>query len=88
MVVDNKQKLGRVSSLAPAKADVGADQQIEQKFPLAPMGVLATGLHTRAQPPSTPAEMFCRTCLQSHLQTSPQPLRSRIRNSRTTFGRG
>ena len=42
-----------------------------RKFPLVPSGVLAPGsAHARpsAQPPSTIAEIFRRTCLQSNLQ--------------------
>ena len=44
------------------------------KFPLAPMGVLAHHLRTLDRslvPPLTRAEIFRRTCLQSHLQTPP-----------------
>ena len=40
-------------------------------------------------PPSTLAEIFRRTCLQSHLQTSPptpQKCYPKFRNPRTTFG--
>ena len=61
------------------------------EFPLAPMGVLAPGsAHARpsACPPSTPAEIFRRTCLQSYLQTShPNPQKSypKFRNPRTTL---
>ena len=61
------------------------------EFPLAPMGVLAPGsAHARPSdgPPSTLAEIFRHTCLQSHLQTSPPtPQKSylKFRNPRTTF---
>ena len=60
-------------------------------IPLAPMGVLASGsAHARpsAQPPSSPAEICWRRCLQSHFQTSlATPLKSypKFQNSRTTF---
>ena len=46
----------------------------DEEFPLAPMGVLAPGsAHTRpsAQPQINTSGNFWRTCLQSHLQTSP-----------------
>jgi hypothetical protein len=64
-----------------------------QKFPLAPMGVLAPRL-SRARltcplvPPSTRAEIFRRSCVQSHLQTThPTSQKSypKFRNPRTTF---
>jgi hypothetical protein len=51
-----------------------------KKFLLAPMGVLALGsAHARpsALPPSTLAEIFRHTCLQSHLQ---KHLKSHIRS--------
>ena len=60
-------------------------------FPLAQMGVLTPGsalARPFARPPSTPAEFFRRTCLQSHLQTSPStPQKSypKFRNPRKTF---
>jgi hypothetical protein len=47
------------------------------------MGFLAHRLRTLDRslvPPSTQAEIFQRTCLQSHLQTPPEPLRSHIRS--------
>ena len=43
----------------------------------------------KLSPPSTPAELFRNTCLQSYLQTSPAtPQKSypKFRNPRTTFG--
>ena len=55
------------------------------------MGVLAPRLRTRdgpLVPPSTRAEIFRRTCLQSHLQTSlPTPQKSylKFRNPRIYF---
>ena len=52
----------------------GDDEKYNNKIPLKPMGVLAPGsAHARpsARPPSTLAEIFWHTCLQSHLQTSP-----------------
>ena len=58
------------------------------KFPLASMGVLSHRLRTLDRslvPPSTWAEIFRRTCLQSHLQTSPPtPQKSypKFRNTR------
>ena len=45
-------------------------ENVEQKFPLASMGVLAHRLRTLDSslvPPSTQAEIFRHTCLQSHL---------------------
>ena len=57
----------------------------------APMGVLAHRLRTLDRslvPPSTQAEIFRHTCLQSHLQTSPPTPRKtylKFRNPRTTF---
>jgi hypothetical protein len=62
--------------------------QLQTKFPLAPMGVLTPGsAHARPsfRPPITLVNIFWHTCLQSHLQTSPQPLRSHIRNLRTIW---
>ena len=62
-----------------------------KKFPLTPIGVLAHRLRTLDRslvPPSTEAEIFRRTCLQSQLQTSPPtPQKSypKFRNPRTTF---
>ena len=62
-----------------------------RKFPLEPMGVLALRSATRDPPlgpPSTLAEIFRYTSLQSHLQTSPPtPQKSypKFRNPRTTF---
>ena len=61
------------------------------KFPLAPMGVLAHRLRTLDRSlvlPSTRAEIFRRTCLQSHLQISPptpQKSYQKFRNPRTNF---
>jgi hypothetical protein len=61
------------------------------KFPLAPMGVLAHRLRTLDRslaPPSTRAEIFRRTCLQSQLSTPPlAPLKSYLKfgNPWTTF---
>jgi hypothetical protein len=63
----------------------------KRKFPLTPMGVLApvsAQRDTPLSPPSTSAEIFRRTCLQSHLQTSPPtPQKSypKFRNPRTNF---
>jgi hypothetical protein len=47
-----------------------ASEEEFKKFPLAPMGVLARRLRTLDRsliPPSTQAESFRHTCLQSHL---------------------
>jgi hypothetical protein len=62
-----------------------------EKFPLTPMGGLAHRLRTldpSLVPPLTWTEIFQRTCLQSHLQTSPPtPQKSypTFWNPRTTF---
>jgi hypothetical protein len=61
------------------------------KFPLAPMEVLAPRLHTfdgSARPPITQAEIFRRTCMQSHLEsspTTPQESYQKFWNPMTTF---
>ena len=55
------------------------------------LGSSLPGLHSRdppLSPPSTWAEIFRRTCLQSHLQTSPpthQKLYPKFRNPRTNL---
>ena len=60
-------------------------------IPLKPMGIIAHRLRMLDRPlvpPSAWAEIFRRTCLQSHLQTSPQtPQKSypKFRNPRTAF---
>ena len=56
---------------------------LRMKFPLMPMGSSLPGLHTRDHPlgpPSTWAEICWRTCLQSHIQTSPSTLDKEFTN--------
>ena len=66
-----------------------SERDKRRKFPLTMMGVLAHRLRTLDRslvPPSAWAEIFRRTCLQSHLQTSPPtPQKSylKFRNPRT-----
>ena len=67
----------------------GKNKNKKERFPLAPMGLLAPGsAHARPslQPPI--AEIFRHMCLQSHLQTSPpttQKSYPKFRNPRKTF---
>ena len=71
------------------KKEILTPQKIRRP-PLAPWGAFL-GLRNQDPllvPPSTRAEIFRRTCLQSHFQTSPptpQKSYSKIRNPMTTF---
>jgi hypothetical protein len=76
-----------VENLGSSKFNINKDKNFRSRW----WGSSLPGLRTRDppfSPPSTWAEIFWQTCLQSHLQTSPPPPQTsypKFRNPRTNF---